>query len=141
MKAPAGAVAWVPEDGFLYRNDPLPVALEDGDLVLIVSDDGELRGVQPHDRAPLSAILRVDADLVDVVTRLDEVADELVVLERQVSARMTAVVHRVGVVEELHARLAERVSDLGDRAEGLDTAVASEVAALTARLRQLEGRR
>lgn len=139
MRAPQGAVAWTPEDGFLYRNDPVPVALEAGDLVLVVSDDGELRGVTPHDRAPLAAMLRVDGDLADVVTRLDEIADELAVLERQAGARLTAAVHRLSTLEELHARLAERVSDLGDRAEGLDTGLATEVAALKHRVRTLEG--
>ena len=39
MIAPTGAVAWTPEDGWLYRDDPVPVALEDGDVVLVVSDD------------------------------------------------------------------------------------------------------
>ena len=43
-------------------------------------------------------------------------------------------------VRRVTAGLAVRVSDLGDRAAGLDTGLATEVAALKARVRRLEGR-
>lgn len=140
LRAPAGAIGWTPDSGWIYDEHEAPAALEEhGGLVLVVSDDGMVRGVTSSDRAPLSAVLRVDGDLVDVVTRLDEVADELAVLERQAGARLIALLHRVDTLEGVHARLAERVSDIGDKQIGQDTDLAVEVAALKSRVRRLEG--
>lgn len=101
IRAPQGAIAWTTADGWLYDGDPMPTTPDIGDLVLMVSPDGYLRGVTLHDRAPLASLLRIDADLAEVVRRIDHLAD---------------------------------------RAEGLDTSTAVEVAMLKGRVRRLEER-
>ena len=128
MRAPEGAVAWTP-DGWVF--DGPPAALDDGRLVLVVSDDGELRGVQPADRAPLAAVLRIDRDAL-------ETAGAVAALDRRTHALLTALSHRVSVLEEAHAGLAARVADVGDRLAGLDTSAALELADIRRRLTALE---
>jgi hypothetical protein len=50
----------------------------DGHYVLVVSErDGVIPGVTATTTAPLAAVLRIDADLADMVLRLNEVADQL----------------------------------------------------------------
>lgn len=50
--------------GWLYEGEPLPRWRND-DMVLIVSDDGYVRGVTQHDPGTAGPVLRMDAD-VDV---------------------------------------------------------------------------
>ena len=107
LRAPAGARGWTPADGWLYDGDELPRQVEGaGDMVLVVSDDGMVRGVQPHAVAPLAAVLRVDADLAEVVARLDDLGDRLVGVDtaeatdvNELRARVTALVRRVDRLE------------------------------------------
>ena len=75
-------------------------------MVLIISADGVVRGVQPHAVAPLAAVLRIDADLAEVVARLDDLADRAHGLDvseatdvYELRARVTALVHRVRQLE------------------------------------------
>lgn len=75
IRAPHGAIAWTAADGWLYEGEPVPSSEDSGDLVLVVSDDGYVRGVAHYDRAPLAALLRIETDLVEMVRRLGELAD------------------------------------------------------------------
>jgi len=105
LRAPAGARGWTPADGWLYDGDELPERVDEGPM-LVVSDDGMLRGVTRRDRAPLTAVLRVDADLAEVVARLDDLGDRLVGVDtaeatdvNELRARVTALVRRVDRLE------------------------------------------
>lgn len=128
IRAPQGAIAWTAVDGFAYDEHEVPRHVDAGELVLVVSSDGMLRGVQPHDHAPMIAVVRVEADVVEVIQRLEELAGGTASVRdvNELRARMTAAVHRVDVLE--------------DRATGLDTGLAVEVAALKHRVRRLEDR-
>lgn len=122
IRAPAGAVGWTASAGYLFDSAELTHRATAGEVVLVVPAEGMLRGVTPDNRAPLLAVLRLDGDLVDVVTRLDDLSD------------------RIDQVTRMHDALAEPVSDLGDRAAGLDTGLAVEVSTLKGRVRKLEER-
>lgn len=93
--------------------------IDDLDELTEARIDGDLLlPVTDDDPAGLVASVEGDAPLACVV-RIDR---ELLTLTRVL------------------ARLAERVSDLGDRAAGLDTGIAVEVAQLKTRVRKLETR-
>ena len=75
-------------------------------MVLVVSGDGMVRGVQPHAVAPLAAVLRIDTDLAEVVARLDDLGDRLAGIDigeatdvNELRARVTALVRRVDLLE------------------------------------------
>ena len=91
IRAPHGAVAWTPANGWLYSPDDVPILLEDGDLVIVVSDDGVIRGVTSHDRAPLSAVLRIDGDVSELVARIGDLEQPI----SELKARVDALVARV----------------------------------------------
>lgn len=124
IPAPQGAIAWTPDTGYLYEPGEVPIHVETGAVVLVVSDDGQLRGVKAHDRVPLAAVLRVEGDIAEVVMRLDDLGDHVAGIDTSVAsdsnglrARTDALVARVERLTEMHARLAERVSDIGDRVD------------------------
>ena len=75
VRAPQGALGWSPDGGWLYEPTEVRSSVDAGHMTLVVSDDGWLRGVTDHDRAPLAAVLRIDGDLVEVVARLDQLAE------------------------------------------------------------------
>lgn len=133
VRAPQGARGWTASGGYVYDETEMPRRLEGGAMLLVVSHDGYVRGVTERDHAPLAAILRLDGDLHEVVARLDELADEL-------RGRQSAVADRLDQLTRLHAELSTRVGDLGDRAAGLDTSLAVEVAGLKSRVGALEQR-
>ena len=70
IRAPQGAIAWTVADGWLYDGDLLPTSVEAGEMVLVVSDDGYLRGVAHYDRTPLASLLRIDTGLAVEVSML-----------------------------------------------------------------------
>lgn len=111
VQAPAGALGWTASRGFITDTDELYEARLEGELMLEVTD--------PPDPQPWGVVADVEGDCpLAVAVRVDREVAEL---------------------RRLHVRLAARVSDLGDRAAGLDTGIATEVAALKARVRRLEG--
>jgi hypothetical protein len=75
VRAPAGAVGWTPRDGWAFDVAALPAHVEDGDYVLTVSADGLVRGVTAVTGAPLLALLRVEADVVELVEALRDIAE------------------------------------------------------------------
>lgn len=91
IRAPHRAVAWTPAGGWLYSPDDVPILVEDGDLVIVVSDDGVIRGVTNHDRAPLSAMLRIDGDVSQLVERIADLEQPI----SELKARVDALVARV----------------------------------------------
>lgn len=108
IRAPQGALAWTPARGYLYEPAEVPAHVEAGELVLVVSDDGYLRGVAHYDRAPLASLLRVEGDLAEIVARLDDLGDTVAGIDTGIAtdvnmlrARMDALVHRV---DQLAAR-------------------------------------
>ena len=76
IRAPAGAIAWTPDDGWLYHAADLPERVTAGHYTLVVSDDGHLRGVSDTQPAPLAAVLRIDADVSELVQRVGDLAEE-----------------------------------------------------------------
>jgi hypothetical protein len=72
---PAGAVGWTPRDGWAFDVAELPTHVDDGDYVLTVSADGLVRGVTAVTGAPLLALLRVEADVAELVEALHDVAE------------------------------------------------------------------
>lgn len=103
VRAPQGARGWTASGGYVYDETEMPRRLEGGAMLLVVSADGYVRGVQPHATAPLAAVLRLDGDVAEVVLRLDELGDEL-------HGRQSAVADRLDQLTRLHAELAARVS-------------------------------
>lgn len=106
LRAPVGAVGWSPDAGWLYDTQEVVKRVDRDAYVLVVSNDGYLRGVTPTDRAPLVAVVRVDGDLAEVVARLDDLADRAHGLDvseatdvNELRARVTALVHRVDRLE------------------------------------------
>jgi hypothetical protein len=75
VRAPAGAVGWTPRAGWAFDVAELPTHVEDGDYVLTVSADGLVRGVTAVTGAPSLALLRVEADMVELVEALRDVAE------------------------------------------------------------------
>ena len=107
IRAPQGAIAWTPTDGWVYDAVELPDHIEQGHYVVVVSErDGMVRGVTAYTTAPLVALLRVDADLAEVVERVGELGEQLAGLGtgealdmNEVRARLAAIVHRVTRLE------------------------------------------
>ena len=104
VRAPAGAVAWSTLRGWLY--EPHEAAEVEGDVILLVSSDGLVHGVLPNARAPLVAVLRVEADMADVVQRIDDLADRAAGMDvaeagdkAEVLARLRALADRVASLE------------------------------------------
>jgi hypothetical protein len=78
VRAPQGAIAWTPTDGWVYDAADLPARIEDDHFVLVVSErDGMMRGVTAFTSTPLVATLRIDADLSELVLRVADLAEEL----------------------------------------------------------------
>jgi hypothetical protein len=75
VRAPQGAVGWTPRDGWAFDVAELPTHVEDGDYVLTVSADGLIRGLTAVTTAPLIALLRVEADVAELVEALRDVAE------------------------------------------------------------------
>lgn len=75
VRVPNGAQAWIAREAWLYEADGVPVELAAGQLVLVVSDDGYVRGIGPDDLAPLAAVLRIDGDVTEIVLRLGDLKD------------------------------------------------------------------
>jgi hypothetical protein len=75
VRAPQGAVGWTPRAGWAFDVAELPTHVEDGDYVLTVSADGLVRGVTAVIGAPLLALLRVEADVVELVEALHDIAE------------------------------------------------------------------
>ncbi|CAN5922042.1 hypothetical protein BH23ACT10_BH23ACT10_10760 [soil metagenome] len=112
VQAPVAAIGWSPARGFIDDADDLQEARFEGELILDVTD--------PTTGRVFGVVEAVEGDCpLAVAVRQDREICEL---------------------RRVHARLAERVSDLGDRAEGLDIGLATEVAALKHRVRMLEQR-
>jgi hypothetical protein len=95
IRAPQGAIAWTPTDGWLYERAEMPTRIEGGDVVYVVSADGRVRGITPSMTAPLAAVLRIDADLADLVTRLNDLAEAHSDEITELRGRQDALVARV----------------------------------------------
>lgn len=109
--APTGAIAWSPAAGFIDHPDELFELRGAGELLLDVTD-------APTGSGPMGVVEAVEGDApLACIVRVDREVTDL---------------------RRVHAALAQRVSDLGDRAAGLDTGLAVEVAALKTRVRRLE---
>jgi hypothetical protein len=67
-------VAWTPIAGWLYEADEAREMAERGPLMIAVSDDGRVHVDQGA--AVLSAVLRIDADVTELVLRLQDIADQ-----------------------------------------------------------------
>ena len=75
VRAPAGAVGWVPAVGFVYTVEELPTHIEDGHYALIVSErDGMVR-ISGTETAPLVSVLRLDAAVEELTSALNDVAE------------------------------------------------------------------
>jgi hypothetical protein len=75
IRAPQGSIAWTPRDGWVYDPVDMPTRVADGHYVLVVSErDGMVRGVTGTTTAPLTAVLRIDADLTELVHTLNDIA-------------------------------------------------------------------
>lgn len=110
VQAPTGALGWGASRGFIDDTDELLEAHGEGELVLDVTD--------VLDGRPFGVVADVEGDSpLAVAVRIDRELTEL---------------------RRAHARLAERVSDVGDKQVGQDTDLAVEVAAIKARVRRLE---
>lgn len=99
VHAPQGALAWTAMGGWRYAGDRAPSTTETGDLVLVVSDDGYLRGVTLHDRAPLIALLRIDGQLTEIVARIDQLADRVAGLDTGLAVDVSMLKGRVRQLE------------------------------------------
>jgi hypothetical protein len=67
-----------PTVGWAYDPVELPTRLVDGHYVLVVSErDGVIRGVTATTAAPLAAVLRIDADLTELVHTLNDIAEHV----------------------------------------------------------------
>jgi hypothetical protein len=77
VRAPQGAVGWTPRNGFIYEPVDLPTRVTDGDYVLVVSDDGFIRGVTAVTTAPLVAVLRIEADVTELIQALYDIAEHV----------------------------------------------------------------
>jgi hypothetical protein len=76
IRAPQGAIAWTPTDGWIYDVVELPTRVVDGHYMLVVSErDGVIWGVTATTTAPLAAVLRIEADLTELVLRLNDIAE------------------------------------------------------------------
>lgn len=76
MRAPQGAIAWTPAIGWMYEPVDLRERVTAGHYVLVVSErDGIVRGLTETTTAPLSAVLRIDADVTELVLRLNDIAE------------------------------------------------------------------
>ena len=101
VRAPQGAVAWTPQAGWVYDHLELPQRVEGDSYVLMVSEhDGRLRGVTANDTAPLLAVLRVEADVAEIVRRLDDLADRAEGASTDVAVEVAALKRRVRKLEE-----------------------------------------
>ena len=49
--------------------------------MFVASSDGQIRDVQPHNRAPVAAALRVEGDVAAQVARVDDLADRVEALD------------------------------------------------------------
>lgn len=72
IRAPEGAVGWTARGGYLYERGDMPRRVVAGEMVLVVSADGMVRGVT---EPALAAVLRLDGDMAEVVQRLAEVGE------------------------------------------------------------------
>ena len=100
IRAPQGALAWTPAEGYLYERSEIAVHVAAGSMVLVVSDDGYLRGVTERDRAPLAALLRLEGDLTEVVRRLDDLGEAVAGFDAGVAVDLSALKGRVRRLEE-----------------------------------------
>lgn len=109
VRAPRGALAWTAHTGFVYDSNVMAGidAAEAGDLVLMVSDDGYLHGVLPHDRTPLAALLRVEADVdalrrvvADLGARVGDLGDRVEGRDTGEAVELVALKARVRRLEE-----------------------------------------
>jgi len=99
IRAPQGAIAWTPDLGYLYEREEVPRHVEASSVVLVVGSDGWLEGVTNHDRALLTSLLRIDADLDQLVQRLDELADRAAGLDTGLAVEVNALKGRVRQLE------------------------------------------
>ena len=99
VRAPQGALAWTAVHGWLYEHEMAPSPTDTRDLLLVVSEDGYLRGVAFHDRAPLVAVLRIDGDLTEIVARIDNLADRVVGLDTGLAVEVSMLKGRVRQLE------------------------------------------
>lgn len=110
---PPGAVGWTVADGWLFDEHTAAAALDRGS-VHVVAQDGHCH-VGDHEHAPIASVMRADRQRVELAIQIDD-------------------------LQRMHARLSERVGDLGDKQAGLDTDQSMELIALKRRVRQLEER-
>jgi hypothetical protein len=75
VRAPEGAIAWTPTDGWLYDVADLPTRVEDGHYVLVVSERDGLVRISGTETAPLAAVLRIDADVTELVLSLHDIVE------------------------------------------------------------------
>jgi hypothetical protein len=76
VRAPQGAVGWTPALGWIYDVAELPTRVTDGHYVLVVSErDGTIRGISGTTTAPLVAQLRLDTEVAELVSALNDVAE------------------------------------------------------------------
>lgn len=72
VRAPQGAVGWTPTVGYVYDVRDLPDHIEPGHYVLVVSERDGMVHVNGIETAPLSAVLRLETNFVELLTRIDE---------------------------------------------------------------------
>ncbi|MBW3605399.1 MAG: hypothetical protein KY460_10925 [Actinobacteria bacterium] len=99
IRAPQGALAWTAPDGWLYEPTEVRSSVDAGHMTLIVDDNGWLRGVTPHDGAPLAAVLRMDADLTQLVQGLGDLAERAQGLDTGLAVEMSMLKGRVRQLE------------------------------------------
>lgn len=80
VRAPAAAVCWSPDSGWIFDEREAQRALTDNGWALMVASDGRVH-VGEDETAPLAAMLRVDADVAELVERVGDLGDQGAALE------------------------------------------------------------
>ena len=75
VKAPEGARGWTATTGYIHEVADMPTHIEQGHYTLVVSErDGRVR-ISGTETAPLSALLRVETELVELREALLDIAE------------------------------------------------------------------
>lgn len=74
VRAPQDAVAWTATEGWIYDLSDLPV--DPGGHPPWIVTEGEIRDIPVTAMAPLVTAIRIDADITELISRVEEV-DEL----------------------------------------------------------------
>lgn len=110
VTAPPGAIGWSARDGWIFDQEVLQRAMKRTapDMALLVSRDGLVHGVLPHDLAPLIAVLRIETELADMTQALLDLSDRAQGLDTdqavaitQIRARLERLGDRLTAVEAM----------------------------------------